>query len=96
MAEYNAGKQSYFKRAELAANLGREVGLQYCHAHIRFIEALCKMGKADDVFDNLYKIVPVGIQKSVQMPMFVSQMRISQAQTVNLTTATKPTTISTN
>ncbi|MCG7585552.1 GH36-type glycosyl hydrolase domain-containing protein [Photobacterium sp. OFAV2-7] len=65
MAEYNAGKQSYFKRAELAANLGREVGLQYCHAHIRFIEALCKMGKADDVFDNLYKIVPVGIQKSV-------------------------------
>ncbi|MGF1758224.1 cellobiose phosphorylase [Photobacterium sagamiensis] len=65
MAEYNAGKQSYFKRAELAANLGREVGLQYCHAHIRFIEALCKMGKADEVYDNLYKIVPVGIQKSV-------------------------------
>ena len=65
MAEYNGGKQSYFKRAELAANLGREVGLQYCHAHIRFIEALCKMGKADDVFENLYKIVPVGIQKSV-------------------------------
>ncbi|PSW16606.1 cellobiose phosphorylase [Photobacterium rosenbergii] len=65
MAEYNAGKQSYFKRAELAANLGREVGLQYCHAHIRFIEALCKMGKADDVFANLYKIVPVGIDKAV-------------------------------
>lgn len=65
MAEYNAGKQSYFKRAELAANLGREVGLQYCHAHIRFIEALCKMGKADEVYENLYKIVPVGIEKAV-------------------------------
>ncbi|SBT11299.1 GH36-type glycosyl hydrolase domain-containing protein [Vibrio celticus] len=65
MAEYNGGKQSYFKRAELAANLGREVGLQYCHAHIRFIEALCKMGKADKVVENLYKIVPVGIQQAV-------------------------------
>ncbi|CAH8242413.1 GH36-type glycosyl hydrolase domain-containing protein [Vibrio aestuarianus] len=65
MAEYKAGKQSYFKRAELAANLGREVGLQYCHAHIRFIEALCKMGDAEAVFDNLYKIIPVGIQDHV-------------------------------
>lgn len=65
MAKYQGGKQSYFKRAELAANLGREVGLQYCHAHIRFIEALCKMGKADEVADNLYKIVPVGIQQAV-------------------------------
>ena len=65
MAEYKAGKQSYFKRAELAANLGREVGLQYCHAHIRYIEALCKMGKAKEVFENLYKIIPVGIQGSV-------------------------------
>ena len=65
MAEYKAGKQTYFKRAELAANLGREVGLQYCHAHIRFIEALCKMGKAKEVYDNLYKILPVGIEKAV-------------------------------
>ena len=65
MAEYKAGKQTYFKRAELAANLGREVGLQYCHAHIRFIEALAKMGKVDEVYDNLYKILPVGIQGAV-------------------------------
>ncbi|RJX71960.1 cellobiose phosphorylase [Vibrio sinensis] len=65
MAEYKAGQQTYFKRAELAANLGREVGLQYCHAHIRFIEALCKLGDADAVFDNLYKILPVGIQDIV-------------------------------
>ncbi|MDR9831642.1 cellobiose phosphorylase [Vibrio sp. FNV 38] len=65
MAEYKAGEQSYFKRAELAANLGREVGLQYCHAHIRFIEALCKMGKAKEVFENLFKIVPMGIKSTV-------------------------------
>lgn len=65
MAEYKAGKQTYFKRAELAANLGREVGLQYCHAHIRFIEALCKLGDAQAVYENLYKILPVGIQSAV-------------------------------
>ncbi|WP_394239658.1 GH36-type glycosyl hydrolase domain-containing protein [Vibrio astriarenae] len=65
MAEYKAGEQSYFKRAELAANLGREVGLQYCHAHIRFIEALCKLGKAKEVFENLFKIVPMGIDSAV-------------------------------
>lgn len=65
MAEYKAGKQTYFKRAELSANLGREIGLQYCHAHIRFIEALCKMGMAQELYDNLFKTIPVGIQESV-------------------------------
>ncbi|MBI6528783.1 cellobiose phosphorylase [Proteus vulgaris] len=64
-AQYKAGRQSYFKRAELAANLGREVGLQYCHAHIRFIEALCKMGMAKELFENLFKISPIGIKESV-------------------------------
>ncbi|WP_197708685.1 GH36-type glycosyl hydrolase domain-containing protein [Vibrio tapetis] len=65
MAEYKAGKQTYFKRAELAACLGREVGLQYCHAHIRFIEALCKLGDAEAVYENLYKILPIGIESAV-------------------------------
>lgn len=64
-AQYKAGRQTYFKRAELSANLGREIGLQYCHAHIRFIEALCKMGMAKELYENLFKIVPVGIKDSV-------------------------------
>ncbi|MFZ1873894.1 MAG: cellobiose phosphorylase [Chania sp.] len=65
MAEYKAGRQTYFKRAELSANLGREIGLQYCHAHIRFLEALCKMGMAQELYDNLFKTVPIGIQECV-------------------------------
>ena len=32
-----------FKRAEQAANFGREIGLQYVHAHIRYTEAMAKM-----------------------------------------------------
>ncbi|MGV2989859.1 cellobiose phosphorylase [Vibrio sp. E150_011] len=65
MAKYEGGQQTYFKRAELAANLGREVGLNYVHAHIRFIEALCKLGKAEELYDNLYKILPIGIQQEI-------------------------------
>ena len=36
---YTGGTSRIFKRAESAANFGREVGLQYVHAHIRYIEA---------------------------------------------------------
>ncbi|WP_232055222.1 hypothetical protein [Vibrio taketomensis] len=78
MAEYKAGEQTYFKRAELAANLGREVGLQYRHAHIRFIEALCA-GDAEAVFDNLYKIIPVGIQDGFQMQSCASRTYTSSS-----------------
>lgn len=34
-AQYDGGVSTHFKRAEHAANFGREVGLQYVHAHIR-------------------------------------------------------------
>lgn len=42
-AHYAGGVSTHFKRAEQAANFGREVGLQYVHAHIRYIEALAKL-----------------------------------------------------
>ncbi|WP_162859632.1 GH36-type glycosyl hydrolase domain-containing protein [Listeria goaensis] len=43
-AHYAGGVSKHFKRAEQAANFGREVGLQYVHAHIRYIESLAKIG----------------------------------------------------
>ena len=46
-------RQHRFKRAEQAANFGREIGLQYVHAHIRFIEAMAKLGKRDEVWKGL-------------------------------------------
>lgn len=66
LAKYDGGKQTYFKRAELAANLGREIGLNYVHAHIRFIEALCKLGNAKDLYDNVFKLIPMGIKDEVE------------------------------
>ncbi|MBM7097914.1 cellobiose phosphorylase [Bacillus sp. H-16] len=64
-ANYSGGVSRHFKRAEQAANFGREIGLQYVHAHIRFIEAMAKLGKNDEVWRGLEVINPVQIQKAV-------------------------------
>lgn len=64
-AKYAGGVSTHFKRAEQAANFGREVGLQYVHAHIRFIEAMAKLGKVDEVWKGLEMINPVGIRDVV-------------------------------
>lgn len=65
-AEYAGGVSTRFKRAEQAANFGREIGLQYVHAHIRFIEAMAKLGKPEEVWQGLAAINPVGIRDVVK------------------------------
>lgn len=62
---YHGGINTYFKRAETAANFGREIGLQYVHAHIRFIESMAKLGKAAETWDNLLKIIPINLHHHV-------------------------------
>ncbi|RSD26998.1 GH36-type glycosyl hydrolase domain-containing protein [Mesobacillus subterraneus] len=64
-ATYKGGVSTNFKRAEQASNFGREIGLQYVHAHIRFVEAMAKLGKVDEVWKGLQTINPIGIQKVV-------------------------------
>ncbi|MDO7906917.1 cellobiose phosphorylase [Paenibacillus sp. JX-17] len=64
-AQYAGGVSTHFKRAEQASNFGREVGLQYVHAHIRFIEAMAKIGRSDEVWNGLNVINPVGIRDVV-------------------------------
>ena len=64
-AQYAGGVSTHFKRAEQAANFGREIGLQYVHAHIRYIEAMAKLGKTDRGMDRLAMINPVGIRDVV-------------------------------
>jgi len=59
--KYNGGKESFFKRAETGANFGREIGLQYIHAHIRYLEALAFVGDGDRLFDGLMIINHIGI-----------------------------------
>lgn len=64
-AQYAGGVSSHFKRAEQASNFGREIGLQYVHAHIRYVEAMAKLGKTDQVWNGLAIINPVGIGEVV-------------------------------
>lgn len=64
-ADYRGGVSHLFRRAEQAANVGREISLQYTHAHIRYIEALSKLGYASEAWDCLFTINPILIQHSV-------------------------------
>jgi len=64
-ARYDGGVSTYFKRAEQAANFGREVGLQYVHAHIRFAEAMAKIGKRDEAWHALAIVNPINIKTVV-------------------------------
>lgn len=64
-ASYRGGINQYFKRAEQAANFGREIGLQYVHAHIRFAEAMAKIGKNQETWQALQIINPILIQDQV-------------------------------
>lgn len=63
-AHYAGGVSTHFKRAEQAANFGREVGLQYVHAHIRYIESLAKIGDAS-AWHMLEIINPINIKEVV-------------------------------
>ncbi|MBB3112582.1 cellobiose phosphorylase [Paenibacillus phyllosphaerae] len=64
-AAYEGGVSTRFKRAEQASNFGREIGLQYVHAHIRFIEAMAKLGHAEEAWHALQVINPVGLREVV-------------------------------
>ncbi len=64
--KYDGGIKTYFNRAETAANFGREIGLQYTHASIRYTEAMAKVGLGDKVLDVLSKVNPVIIRDVVK------------------------------
>jgi CRISPR-associated protein Csx3 len=62
---YRGGPSVTFRRAESAATFGREIGLQYVHAHIRYIEAMAMVGRPDDAFWGLLAICPIGLERDV-------------------------------
>jgi len=62
---YRGGTSRYFKRAESAASFGREVGLQYVHAHIRYIEAMARIGRPDEAFRGLLAVCPIRLDLDV-------------------------------
>ncbi len=58
---YRGGPERIFRRAESAANFGREIGLMYTHAHLRYGEAMAVLGEADALWDALLKANPIAV-----------------------------------
>ncbi|SDD45151.1 Cellobiose phosphorylase [Sanguibacter gelidistatuariae] len=58
-APFHDGQTRFFRRGEQAANFGREVGLMYTHAHIRYTQALATLGR-ERLVTELLRISPVG------------------------------------
>jgi cellobiose phosphorylase len=62
---YHGGPQRLFQRAESATFFGREIGLMYMHAHLRYAQALAHVGDARRFFRALCQAVPIGIRSLV-------------------------------
>lgn len=59
---YHGGPQRHFQRAESATFFGREIGLMYMHAHLRYAQALAHAGDAERFFHALCQANPIGIR----------------------------------
>ncbi len=62
---YHGGRMQFFQRAETSAYVGREVGLMYVHAHLRYLEAMARMGRAEQAWSGLLKVTPIDLSASV-------------------------------
>ena len=59
------GGWSYVIWPESAAFFGREIGLMYVHAHLRYGEAMAVLGEADALWDALQVVNPVTVAERV-------------------------------
>ncbi|MEY3897584.1 MAG: hypothetical protein RLZZ214_3105 [Verrucomicrobiota bacterium] len=62
---YHGGIQANFQRAESASYFGREIGIMYMHAHLRYCEALARFGDAEGFFHALSQLNPIAIRELV-------------------------------
>ncbi|MGH6900071.1 MAG: GH36-type glycosyl hydrolase domain-containing protein [Geminicoccaceae bacterium] len=58
---YHGGLERLFRRAESSAFFGREIGLMYVHAHLRYGEALAAQGEADALWEALQLVSPIAV-----------------------------------
>lgn len=62
---YAGGPQRYFQRAESSTFFGREIGIMYTHAHLRYAEAMARYGDADALFLALRQANPCDVRAVV-------------------------------
>jgi cellobiose phosphorylase len=62
---YRSGIETVFRRAESSSFFGREIGLMYVHAHIRYCEAMAVLGEADAFWQGLQLVNPISLSDQV-------------------------------
>ncbi len=55
---YHGGPMRHFQRAETATFVGREIGLMYVHAHVRWCEAMAHWGDAEALWLGISQVLP--------------------------------------
>ena len=64
-APYRGGPMELFQRAEASTFFGREIGLMYMHAQLRYAEALARVGDGPGLLRALGLAHPIGITDRV-------------------------------
>lgn len=62
---YRGGLQMRFQRAESSSFFGREIGIMYMHANLRFAEAMAHYGDAEAFFQALQYADPIGVESVI-------------------------------
>lgn len=62
---YRGGPEEIFRRAESAAFFGREIGLMYTHAHLRYGEAMALLGEADALWRAIAVANPIAVTEKL-------------------------------
>jgi 1,2-beta-oligoglucan phosphorylase len=62
---YCGGIERIFRRSESAAFFGREIGLMYIHAHLRYAEAMAVLGETEALWDALRVANPIAVNECV-------------------------------
>lgn len=62
---YRGGSQVNFQRAESASFFGREIGLMYTHSHLRYCEALERLGEADEARRLMRLVNPISVTEDL-------------------------------
>ncbi|WEV57045.1 GH36-type glycosyl hydrolase domain-containing protein [Ligilactobacillus acidipiscis] len=65
-ATYHGGVSQIFKRAEQSANFGREIGLLYVHAHIRYAAAVAITGQYQEAWRLLDLVNPINLPNRIK------------------------------
>jgi cellobiose phosphorylase len=62
---YRGGPSRLFQRAETSSFFGREIGIMYVHAHLRYAQMLAHLGRAEAFLQALSLAHPVALRERV-------------------------------